>query len=82
MSDVKCDVVLQFGQLDMSSFMASKYFDNEHYGVEIIKHNITSEEAQKYLASHKWEHIDKKMRENSHVKNFYATCFWSLAQED
>ena len=82
MSEGKFDVVLQFGQLDMSSFMASKYLDNEHYGVEIIKHNVTPEEAQKYLASHKWEHIDKKMRENAHVKDFYATCFWSLAQRD
>lgn len=82
MSESKFDVVLQFGQLDMNSFLASKYLDNEHYGVEIIKHNVTAKEAQQYLASHKWDHIDKKMKENSHVKDFYATCFWSLAQED
>jgi hypothetical protein len=66
----------------MSSWMASKYLDNEHYGVEILKHNVSPEEAQQYLASHKWEHIDKKMRENFHVKDFYATCFWSIAQEN
>lgn len=82
MSDGKFDVVLQFGQLDMSTGFASKYLDNEHYGVEIIKHNVTAKEAQRYLAFHKWEHIEKKMRENSHVKDFYATCFWTLAQED
>jgi hypothetical protein len=82
MSEGKFDVVLQFGQLDMSTGFASKYLDNEHYGVEIIKHNVTPEEAQRYLEFHKWEHIDEKMRENSHVKDFYATCFWSLAQED
>ena len=44
--------------------------------------NVTPEEAQRYLEFHKWQHIEKKMRENSHVKDFYATCFWSLAQED
>lgn len=82
MSDVKYDVVLQFGQLDMSSWMASKYLDNEHYGVETIKHNLTAKEAQKYVESHKWEHIDKKIRENFHIKDFYVSCFLTLAQED
>ena len=82
MSEGKFDVVLQFGQLDMSTGFASKYLDNEQYVVEIIKHNVTPEVAQRNLAFHKWEHIEKKMRENSHVKDFYATCFWSLAQED
>ena len=82
MESSKCDVVLQFGQLVMNSFMASKYLDNEHYGVEIIKHNVTPEEAQRYLASHKWEHIYKKESENAHLKNFHASCFWTLAQED
>ena len=76
----KFDVVLQFGQLDMSTGFASEYLDNEHYGVEIIKHNVTAEEAQQYVASHKWDHIDKKMRENSHVKYFHASCFWTIAQ--
>lgn len=78
----KFDVVLQFGQLDMSSWFASKYLDNEHYGVEIIKHNVTAKEAEQYVEFHKWNHIDKKMRENSHVKDFYATCFLTIAQED
>jgi hypothetical protein len=78
----KFDVVLQFGQLDMSTGFASKYLDNEHYGVEILKHNVSAEEAQLYLASHKWDHIDKKMRENYHVKDFYATCFWTIAEKD
>ena len=82
MAEGKFDVVLQFGQLDMSSFMASKYLDNEHYGVEIIKHNVSVEEAQRYLALHKWEHIYKKEAENGDVKNFHASCFWTLAQED
>lgn len=82
MSEVKCDVVLQFGQLDMSTWYASKYLDNEHYGVEILKHNVSQEEAMRYLDFHKWDHIDEKMKENSHVKDFYATCFWTLAQED
>ena len=82
MSEVKFDVVLQFGQLDMSSWFASKYLDNEHYGVEILKHNVTEEEAQRYLFFHKWDHIDEKMEENSHVKDFYATCFFCLAQKD
>ena len=82
MSEVKCDVVLQFGQLDMSTWYASKYLDNEHYGVEILKHNVSQEEAMRYLDFHKWDHIDEKMQENSHVKDFYATCFWTLAQED
>ena len=40
MSEEKFDVVLQFGQLDMRSWMASKYLDNKHDGVEIIKHNV------------------------------------------
>ena len=78
----KFDVVLQFGPLDMDSWFASKYLDNEHYGVEIIKHNVSAEEAQQYVASHKWDHIDKKERENYHIKNFHATCFWTNAQED
>ena len=82
MSESKFDVVLQFGQLDMSTGFASKYLDNEHYVVEIIKNNVTEEEAQRYLFFHKWEHIDKKMRENSHVKDFYATCFLTLAHKD
>jgi hypothetical protein len=56
--------------------------DNEHYGVEILKHNVSAEEAQRYLEFHKWDHIDEKMKENSHVKDFYATCFWCLAQKD
>lgn len=80
MSEDKFDVVLQFGQLDMSSWFASKYLKNEHYGVEIIKHNVPAKEAEQYLESHKWDHIDKKMRENSHVKDFYATCFLTLAK--
>ena len=82
MSEAKFDVVLQFGQLDMSSWFASKYLDNEHYGVEILKHNVTEEEAQRYLFFHKWDHIDEKMKENSHVKDFYATCFLTLAHKD
>lgn len=82
MSEGKFDVVLQFGQFDMSSWFASKYLDNEHYGVEIIKHNVTAEEAQRYLKFHKCEHLDKKMRENSHVKDFYATCFLTISSED
>lgn len=82
MSEGKFDVVLQFGQLDMNSFMASKYLDNEHYGVEIIKHNVSAEEAKQYVMSHGMNHVYEKEGENSHVKNFYATCFWSLAQED
>ena len=82
MSEGKFDVVLQFGQLDMSSWFASKYLDNEHYGVEIIKHNVTAEEAQRYLEFHKWDHINEKMEENSHVKDFYASCFLTIAQED
>ena len=82
MSKVKCDVVLQFGQLDMSSWIASKYLDNEHYGVEIIKHNVSPEEAQQYIASHRWEHVYKKEAENGDVKNFHASCFWTIAQED
>ena len=82
MSEVKCDVVLQFGQLDMSTWYASKYLKNEHYGVEIIKHNVSREEELRYLEFHKWDHIDEKMQENSHVKDFYATCFWTLAQKD
>ena len=80
MSEVKFDVVLQFGQLDMSSWMASEYLDNEHYGVEIIKHNVSEEEAQQYLDSHRWEHIYKKEAENGDVKNFHASCFLTLAQ--
>ena len=64
MSKCKFDVVLQFGQLDMSSWMASKYLSNEHYGVEILKHNVSAEEAQRYLEFHKWDHIDEKMKEN------------------
>ena len=28
----KFDVVLQFGQLDTSTWLASKYLSNEHYG--------------------------------------------------
>ena len=80
MVEEKFDVVLQFGQLDMSTWYASKYLDNEHYGVEIVKHNVTAEEAQRYLEFHKWDHINEKMEENSHVKDFYATCFWTLAQ--
>ena len=82
MTEDKFDVVLQFGQIDMSSGFASKYLDNEHYGVEIIKHNVSAKEAEQYLESHKWDHIDKKMIENSHVKDFYATCFLTLAQEE
>lgn len=82
MSESKFDVVLQFGQLDISTGFAYKYLDNEHYGVEILKHNVTAEEAKRYLEFHKWSHIDKKMRENSHVKDFYTTCFWTLAQGD
>lgn len=83
MSEGKFDVVLQFGQLDYSNgWYAYKYLDNEHYGVEIIKHNVSAEEAQQYVVSHRWEHIDKKMRENSHLENFKATCFWTNAQED
>ena len=78
----KFDVVLQFGQLDTSTWFASKYLSNEHYGWEIIKHNVTAEEAQRYLEFHKWDHIDKKMMENSHVKDFYATMFWTNAQGD
>ena len=56
----KFDVVLQFGQLDMSTWLASKYLSNEHYGWEIIKHNVSAEEAQQYVESHKWDLIDKK----------------------
>ena len=56
----KFDVVLQFGQLDTSTWLASKYLSNEHYGWEIIKHNVSAEEAQQYVKSHKWDLIDKK----------------------
>jgi hypothetical protein len=82
MSEGKFDVILQFGQLDMSTWYAYKYLHNEHYGVEIIKHNVSAEEAQRYVELHKWNHIDKKMKENSHVKDFHASCFWTLAQGD
>ena len=82
MAEEKFDVVLQFGQLDMSTWYASKYLDNEHYGVEIIKHNVTAEEAQRYLEFHKWDHIYKKEDENAHLENFHASCFWTIAQED
>ncbi len=78
----KFDVVLQFGQLDMSTGFVYKYLDNEHYGVEIIKHNVSAEEAQQYIASHRWEHVYKKEAENGDVKNFHASCFWTLAEED
>ena len=37
----KFDVVLQFGQLDTSTWLASKYLSNEYYGWEIIKHNVS-----------------------------------------
>lgn len=80
MSECKFDIVLQFGQLDMSSWMASKYLSNEHYGIEIIKHNVTAEEAKQYVVSQKWKHIDKKMKENSHVKDFNVSCFWTIAE--
>ena len=56
----KFDVVLQFGQLDTSTWLASKYLSNEYYGWEIIKHNVSVEEAQQYVKSHKWDLIDKK----------------------
>jgi hypothetical protein len=82
MSEAKFDVVLQFGQLDMSSWMASKYLDNEHYGVEILKHNVSAEEGQRYLDFHRWDHIYEKEDENSHLENFHASCFLTLAQED
>ena len=36
MAEGKFDVVLQFGQLDMSSFMASKYLDNEHMELKLL----------------------------------------------
>lgn len=75
MSECKFDVVLQFGQLDMNSWFASKYLDNEHYGVKIIKHNVTAEEAEQYAASNKWNHMNKKMKEYSHVKNFHVNMF-------
>ena len=80
MSEGKFDVVLQFGQLNMSTWYASKYLDNEYYGIEIIKHNVSAEEAQCYLEFHKCDHINEKMEENSHVKDFYASCFWTNAQ--
>lgn len=79
----KFDVVLQFGQLDYSNgWYAYKYLDNEHYGVEIIKHNVSAEEAQRYVEMHRWDHIDEKERENYHLKNFKASLFWTIAQED
>ena len=78
----KFDVVLQFGQLDTSAWLASKYLSNEHYGWEIIKHNVSVEEAQQYVKSHKWDLIDKKEMENHHVKDFHATCFLVCAHEE
>ena len=83
MSEGKFDVVLQFGQLDYSNgWYATKYLDNEHYGVEIIKHNLSAEEAQRYVEMHRWDHVYKKEDENSHLKNFQASLFWTIAQED
>lgn len=83
MSEGKFDVVLQYGQLDYSNgWYAYKYLKNEHYGVEIIKHNVSAEEAQRYVEFHRWDHIDEKERENSHLENFKAALFWTIAQEE
>ena len=79
----KFDVVLQYGQIDYSKgIFATKYLRNENYGCDKILHNISAEEAQKFCFSHAFDLAWEKEIENSHLENFKATCFWTIAQED
>lgn len=79
----KFDVVLQYGQLDYSNgFFATKYIKNENYGCDKILHNVSAEEAEKFCNNQAFDLAWEKEMENSHLKNFKAACFWTIAQED
>lgn len=80
----KFDVFLQYGQLDYSNgcFFATEYINNENYGCDKIIHNISAEEAAQFCINHGFNLAWEKEIENSHLKNFKATCFWTIAQED
>ena len=79
----KFDVVLEYGQRDYSKgWFAYKYFNNEHYGCDKILHNVSAEEARKFCKNNATELACKKEIENSHLKNYHAICFWTIAQEN
>ena len=67
------------GQLDLNSFLASKYLRNEKYKEIKVLHNVTAEEAKAWCSSpNTWKIISEIETKDP---SLYVSHFWTTAQD-
>ena len=84
---VRFDCIISAGEIDPNRY--GKFLDNELRVQEVVKHNVTGEEAQEWLKSSErfkrvfeLEEIGRKKLGFDYWMKYSVNCYFTLAHKD
>ena len=87
MDTVRFDCIIEAGEIDTECY--GEYLDNDLRVYEVVKHNVTGEEALEWLKStgrskrvFELQEIGRKKLGYDYVLKYSVDCYYTLAHKD